>query len=140
MNSSSTYHIGYTDGANHLDQESHLEAWALYTPDHVLLHSSGICLGPATNNQVEYTTVIGLLSEASHLGIHHLSVLLYSHLIVHQLNNMYNVCDPCLYRKYLQVKLLLQNFESITFTHISRNHNQMEDHIANQVLDWNLSH
>jgi ribonuclease HI len=62
--------------------------------------------GPATNNQVEYVIVIGLLSEASHLHIHHLSILLDSHLIILQLNNVYRIHDPCLYRKYLQVKLL----------------------------------
>jgi hypothetical protein len=54
------------------------DAWALYTPSHELLHSSGICLGSTTNNQEEYVVVIGLLVEASHRHICHLNILLDS--------------------------------------------------------------
>jgi hypothetical protein len=84
--------------------------------------------------------VIGLLTEASHCHIRHLSVLLDSQLVVLQLNNVYHVHDPCLFRKYLQVRLLSHNFDSITFTHIPRQFNQVADHMANLVLDWHLSH
>jgi ribonuclease HI len=107
MNSSSTYHIGYADGAIYWTKNLSSTTWALYTPYHVFLHSRDICLSPATNNQDEYAIVIGLLSKSSHLHIHYLCVLLDSHLIIHQLNNMYNVHDPCIYHKCLQVKLLL---------------------------------
>jgi hypothetical protein len=54
------YHIGYADGASRWTQNLASTAWALYTPSHDMLHSSGICLGLATNNQAEYTAVIGL--------------------------------------------------------------------------------
>jgi ribonuclease HI len=79
---------------------------ALYTTSHEMLHSSGIVLGPTTNNQDEYTAVIGLLTDAQHHHIRHLSVLLDSQLVVLQLNNVYRVRDPCLFRKYLQIRLL----------------------------------
>jgi ribonuclease HI len=105
-----------------------------------MLHSSGICLGPATNNQAEYTMVIGLLDDAQRHHIHHLSVFLDSQLVVLQLNNVYHVRDPCLFLKYLQVRLLSQHFDSITFTHIPRQLNQTTDEIANIVLDWHISH
>jgi ribonuclease HI len=118
MHPPSAYHIGYADGASHWTQNLASAAWALYTPSHELLHSSGICLGSTTNNQEEYTVVIGLLTEASHRHIRHLSILLDSQLVVLQLNNVYRVRDPCLFRKYLQVRLLSRNFDSITFTHI----------------------
>jgi ribonuclease HI len=136
----SAFHIGYADGASRWTQNLASAAWALYTPSHELLHSSGICLGSATNNQAEYTAVIGLLAEASHHHIHHLSILLDSQLIVLQLNNVYHVRDPCLFRKYLQVRLLSRHFDSITFTHIPRQFNQIADNMANLVLDWHLSH
>ena len=58
------YHIGYADGASRWTQNLALAAWALYTPSHEMLHSSGICLGPTTNNQAEYTSFIGLLTDA----------------------------------------------------------------------------
>jgi ribonuclease HI len=134
------YHIGYADGASRWTQNLASTAWDLYTPSHEMLHSSGICLGPTTNNQAEYTTVIGLLADAQRHHIRHLSVFPDSQLVVLQLNNIYRVRDPCLFRKYLQVRLLSRHFDSITFTHIPRQLNQTIDEIANTVLDWHISH
>jgi ribonuclease HI len=109
--------------------------WTIYSPSHTLLHSSGVCLGPTTNNQAKYVVMINLLADVTHLYIHHFSVFLDSHLIFMQLKNVYHVHDPFLFRKYMQVKLLSRNFESITFTHIPRSENQIVDHIANEILD-----
>ena len=134
------YHIGYADGASRWTQNLSSAAWPLYTPSHEMLHSSDICLGPATNNQAEYTAVIDLLADAHHHHIHHLSIFLDSQLVILHLNNVYHVRNPCLFRKYLQVRLLSRHFDSITFTHISRKLNQTTDEIANMVLDWNISH
>jgi ribonuclease HI len=137
------YHIGYADGASCWIQNLALAVWALYTPSHEMLHSSGICLGSTTNNQDEYTSVIGLLIDAQHHHICHLSILLDSQLVVLQLNNVYRVRDPCLFHKYLQVRLLTHHFDSITFTHIPLHlHilNKITDHLGNIVLDWNISH
>jgi ribonuclease HI len=101
MLSPPAYHIGYY-GNSRWTQNFASAAWALYTPSHEILHSSGICLGPATNNQAEYTMIIGLLADAQRHHICHLSVFLDSQLVVLHLNNVYRVRDPCLFRKYLQ--------------------------------------
>jgi ribonuclease HI len=95
------YHIGYADGASRWTQNLASAAWALYTPSHEMLHSSSICLGSATNNQAEYTAIIGLLANAQHHHIFHLSIFLESQLVILQLNNVYRIRDPCLFRKYL---------------------------------------
>jgi ribonuclease HI len=100
------YHIGYANGASCWTQNLASTAWALYTSSHEMLHSSGICLGSATNNQAKYTAIIGLLADAQHHHIRHLSVFLDSQLVVLQLNNVYGVRDPCLFCNYLQVILL----------------------------------
>jgi ribonuclease HI len=78
----SAYHIGYSNGASHSTQNLASTAWALYSPSHELLHSNNICLGSTTNNQAEYTVIIGLLDDANHHSIRHLSVLLDSQLVV----------------------------------------------------------
>jgi ribonuclease HI len=134
------YHIGYADGASHWTQNIASAAWDIYTPSHEMLHSSDIFLGPATKNQAEYTTVIGLLTVTQHHHIRHLSIFLDSQLVVLHLNNVYHVRESCLFRKYLQVRLLSQHFDSITFTHISRQLHQTTDEIANMVLDWHVSY
>ena len=100
------YHIGYANSASRWTQNLTSVAWALYSPSHELLHSSGICLGSTTNNQAEYTIAIGLLADAIHHRICHLSILLDSQLVVLQVNNVYRVRDPWIFRKYLQVRLL----------------------------------
>ena len=41
------------------------------------------------------------LTDAQHHHIRHLSIFLDSQLVVLQLNNVYCVHDPCLFRKYL---------------------------------------
>jgi ribonuclease HI len=134
------YHIGYANSASRWTQNIASAAWALYTPSHEMLHSSGIYLGPATNNQAEYIAVISLPTDTQHHHIRHLSIFLDSQLVVLQLNNVYRVRDPCLFRKYLPVRLLSRHFDSITFTHIPRELNQTTDHIANMVLNWHISH
>ena len=60
--------------------------------------SRGVCISPTSNNIVEYTAVINLLSEATSLDIDSLMVYLDSQLVVSQLNNIYRVRDPNLYR------------------------------------------
>jgi ribonuclease HI len=134
------YHIGYADATSCWTQNLASAAWDLYIPSHEMLHSSDICLGPTTNNQAEYTAVIGLLADAQRHHIRHLSVFLDSQLVVLQLNNVYRVRDPCLFRKCLQARLLSRHFDSITFTHIPRQLNQTTYQIANMVLDWHISH
>jgi ribonuclease HI len=129
------YHIGYANGASRWTQNLALAAWALYTPSHEMLHSSDICLGSTTNHQAKYIAVIGLLTNAQYHRIRHLNIFLNSQLIILQLNNVYRVRDPCLFHKYLQVRILSRHFDSITFTHIPRQLNQITDNIANIVLD-----
>jgi ribonuclease HI len=76
------YHISYADGTSHWKQNLASAAWAIYAPSRQMLHLSDICLGSTTNNQAEYVVVIGLLANAQHHRIHHLSVFLDSQLVV----------------------------------------------------------
>jgi hypothetical protein len=46
--------------------------WVIFTPQGQLLSSRGICLGDATNNVIEYNTVIEFLRDALSHGISHL--------------------------------------------------------------------
>jgi len=100
-------YIGFADGASYYVPNLSSSAWAIYTTSHVLFHSSGICVGAATNNQDEYNVVIGLLADALQLYIRHLCVYLYYKLLIMQLNNIYYVRNPCLFRQYLLVKHLV---------------------------------
>lgn len=37
-------------------------------------------------------------------------------------------------------QILARGFDHITFRHILRNQNHVDDYIANQILDWHTSH
>lgn len=106
----------------------------------MLVLSNGVCIGSATNNQVEYDAMIGLLVDSLVHRILHLHVCLDSFLLVMQLNSVYRVHNQVLFTKYLRVKLLVCEFETITFSHVSRAQNHYVDTIAKNISNWHLSH
>jgi ribonuclease HI len=89
-------YIGFVDGASRNTQNLASIAWEIYVPTNELISLHGICVGRATNNIVEYSVVIELLTDAISLGIHHLIVRLDSQLVVFQLNNIYSIRNPTL--------------------------------------------
>ena len=68
-------------------------AWVLYSLAEDLVNSGAVCIGPATNNIVEYRAVIGLLTEATSQGVRNLVVLMDSQLMVCHLNHVYTIIN-----------------------------------------------
>ena len=83
--------IGFADGASRHTCNLALAAWVIYSPSGQLVASRGACLGPASNNVVEYRAIIELLWDALSHGITQLEVHLDSQLVVSQLNRAYQV-------------------------------------------------
>ena len=81
---------GFVDGAFHHTLNLALAAWVLYSPTYDLVSSRAVCIGPATNNIVEYRVVIGILTEATSQDVRNLVVLMDSQLVVFS-------SKPCLY-------------------------------------------
>ena len=136
----SSIYIGFTNGASRHTQNSASAAWVIYTPTVQVLSSGGICLRPSSNNVAKYSAVIELLCDAISHGFYSLEVHLYSQLVVSQLNGLYRIRDPTLLRRFLRVRLLERQFESITYIHVPRIFNQVADSYANYVIDWHLFH
>jgi hypothetical protein len=82
MSVSSLPCIDFVDGASCSTQNLMSVAWEIYAPTNELINLHGICLGHATNNIVEYSAVIELLTDAISVGIRHLIVRLDSQLVV----------------------------------------------------------
>ena len=140
MSSTPLFHIGYDDRANRSSCNVASAAWVIFSPSNEFLDSGGIFLGHATNNIVEYEVVIALMTNASALGIRSLVVWLDFELVISQLTSHYFVRNPVLYRKYLRVHLLECSFDVISYEHIPRDFNTSADSLANDILDWHLSH
>ena len=133
-------YLGFADGASRSTQSIASVAWVIFDPSHHLVESGGICLGPATNNVAEYSSVIALLGAASALGILRLVVYMDSQLVMSQLNRVYQVRHSVLLRKVLRVRLLERQFEFITYIHIPREFNSLVDSLANYVIEWHSLH
>jgi ribonuclease HI len=110
MTSSFPIFVGFADGASRHTQNIASAAWVIYHSDE-LVSSGGIFLGSTTNNMAEYHVVIGLLTEASSLGISHMIINLDSQLVVCQLNRIYAIHNPILLRLHLRVRRLERMFE-----------------------------
>ena len=114
-------------------------AWVLYSLAHDIVSSGSICIGPATNNIVEYQAVIGLLTDFASRYIHDLVVFMDSQLVVCHLNQVYTIINPILLCLYQRVRLLERSFEFITYRHIPREDNAFVDSLENYILYWYIA-
>ena len=140
MSKSSKPFVGYADGASHDTQNLSSAAWAIFSPSGELVSFQGICIGRSTNNIVEYSVLIKLLSDAISFGINRIIIRLDSQLVLLQLTSVYTVRNPTLLRLFLRVQILERHFDFIQYQHISRNLNTLTNSLANQVLDRHLRH
>ena len=139
MTSSFPIFVGFADGASRHTQNIASTAWVIYQSDELVI-SGDICLGPTTNNIVEYHAVIGILTQASSLGISRMIVNLESQLMVCQLNRIYTICNPILLCLHLWVHHLERIFDYIEYRHIPRELNNVSDLLANYIMDRYLAH
>ena len=51
-------YLGFTDGASRHTQNLASTIWVICYPSGQLLVSKGICIGPTSNNMVEYNAII----------------------------------------------------------------------------------
>jgi ribonuclease HI len=139
MTSAFPIFFGFADGASRHTRNIASAAWVIYQFNEVV-SLGGICLGPVTNNMAEYHAVIGLLTQASSLGISCIIIYLDSQLVVYQLNRIYAIRNPILLRLHLQVCRLERMFDYIEYRHIPRELNSVSDSLANYIMDRYLAH
>ena len=104
------------------------------------MSSGGVFLGSTTNNVAEYYTIIGILIEASSLGISRIIINLDSQLMVCQLNKVYTIHNPILLHLHLRVRHLETMFEFTQYRHIPRELNTTLDSLENYILDQYIAH
>ena len=97
---------GFTDGACCHTLNLALATWVLYSLAEDLVSLGAVCIGPATNNIVEYRAVISLLTEDASQDVRNLVVLMDSQLVVCHLNHVYTIRNPMLLLLFQKVHLL----------------------------------
>jgi len=98
-------------------------------------------LGAQTNNIAEYEAVILGLAKLKELvpaedqEQTEVTLRLDSELVQRQIIGQYRVKDAELYKKYLEVKNLMNAFPKIAFEHVRREQNKEADQLANIAMD-----
>ena len=82
FNGKMTSFTGFADSSNLYTLNLALVAWVLYSPIGDLVSSGGVCLGPSTNNIIEYHAVIGLFMDSLDNDVREIRVYLDFELVV----------------------------------------------------------
>ena len=93
--------VGYADGPIHSMQNLSFAAWTIFTPNGESVSFQGICIGQSTNNIIEYSALIELLSDVLSFGITRIIIRLDSQLVVLKITSAYTVRNPTLHRMFL---------------------------------------
>jgi ribonuclease HI len=101
-----------------------------------LLKRHGEYIGPATNNQAEYTAVIKALELAHSLGAKEIKLYTDSELVARQLKGEYKVKDPKLKPLFEKAKALEKGLK-VAYGNVPRENPviKMADQLVNDVLD-----
>ena len=109
--------------------------YVLEAEDGTMLAAHGEAIGTATNNVAEYRALIAGLEKAVELGVDELEVFSDSELLVKQMRGEYKVKKPTLKELSEKAAGLARQFESVTYTAVRREHNELADSLVNEALD-----
>lgn len=129
--------ITYTDGASRGNPgPAGIGAYLLDEKESVLAEVSAF-IGITTNNEAEYRALLLALTRALEMKASVVQCFLDSELVVRQLNGQYRVKNEKMLKFFTEVKNLLPKFESVTFSHVPREHHyqKVADRLANRGID-----
>ncbi|MCW1930620.1 MAG: ribonuclease HI family protein [Candidatus Kerfeldbacteria bacterium] len=92
-------------------------------------------IGHTTNNQAEYRALIETLKAAKACGATEVECYMDSQLVAKQMSREYKVKDLNLQKVFIEAYNLVQEFKSISFTHVYREKNKAADALVNKAID-----
>lgn len=126
----------YADGGSRGNPGQSAAGYVILTSDEShTLERGGKYLGITTNNQAEYQAVKLALESAIKFDASELDVYVDSLLVANQLNGIFKVKNKELWPVHGAIKLLTEQFDKVTFTHVKREYNQLADDEVNKILD-----
>jgi formyltetrahydrofolate-dependent phosphoribosylglycinamide formyltransferase len=125
----------YVDGGSRGNPGPAAGGYILTDSAGVKLCARAVFLGRTTNNVAEYTALCKALEAVKHIGGRDLSVFSDSELLVKQLNGEYKVKSDQLRPLFRRSVDLLNEFESWSIRHITRDKNQEADKLVNRALN-----
>ena len=79
--------------------------------------------------------MLGLLTKALTNGVSYIRAYLDLELVLHQLIQVYTICNPLFLHMFQRVHLLERSFEFISYHHIPRHLNVVANSFDNYILD-----
>jgi ribonuclease HI len=125
----------FTDGGSRGNPGPAAYAFVLETADGTVLDALGETIGVATNNVAEYSALVAGLERAVEHGVDDLEVVSDSELLVKQMRGEYRVKNQALQDLFLDASRLARRIHRVTYTAVSREHNELADSLVNEALD-----
>jgi ribonuclease H / adenosylcobalamin/alpha-ribazole phosphatase len=124
-----------TDGGARGNPGPAAYGYVLETEDGTILDARGQRIGHATNNVAEYRALIAGLEAALSHGVTELDVVSDSELLVKQMRGEYKVKNAALKTLSTQAAALGRGLDSVSYTAVRREHNELADRLVNEALD-----
>jgi len=125
----------YTDGASRGNPGPAAAGGVIYSQTDEIIAEISKPLGIQTNNVAEYLALKLTLERALELGINNVEVFMDSKLVVEQIQGRWKIKNERLREINDEIKLILTQFQNISFKHIPRNLNKIADQLANMALN-----
>jgi len=130
----------YSDGGSRGNPGPSAAGYVVLNNRQEVIAEGGEYLGITTNNQAEYQGVRLGLEKAQELGFKKVDFKIDSMLVVNQMKGLYKIKNRELWPINERIRMLMTNFDRVTFTHVNRQFNQLADGMVNKTLDAHKAH
>jgi len=127
--------VVYSDGGSRGNPGPSAAGYIVLNARQEVIAEGGEYLGITTNNQAEYQGVRLGLEKAIELGFKKVDFKLDSMLVVNQMKGIYKIKNRELWPINERIRMLMTQFDRVTFTHVNRQFNQLADGMVNKTLD-----
>lgn len=130
----------YSDGGSRGNPGPSAAGYVVLNSSQEVIAEGGEYLGITTNNQAEYQGVRLGLEKAIELGYKKVDFKIDSMLVVNQMKGFYKIKNRELWPINERIRMLMTQFDRVTFTHVNRQFNQLADGMVNKTLDAHKQH
>ena len=125
----------YVDGASRGNPGPSGIGYCIYDNTGALVERAGEFIGFASSRVAEYYAMKEGIERALELGIKSARFVSDSLMVVNQLNGIFAVKNRDVAPIYRDIENLLERFDNVSFTHVTRSHNAIADAEANLAID-----
>lgn len=127
--------VVFTDGGSRGNPGPSAAGYVILDNSEQVIDQGGEYIGVTTNTQAEYHGVRLGLEAALKKGAKRINCRIDSMMVVNQLKGIYRVKNRELWPIHERIRELIGQFDSVSFSHVQREFNQLADGMVNKTLD-----